>query len=170
MRKVAILLGLVGIFVVIGIIWRLGSSRRSLPCPVWLRWFVEVDNPFTRTNRAATIIEHLELKPDMAVLDIGCGPGRVAVPLAERLPNGQVVAVDIQEGMLRRAKEKAENAKLSNIRFLQTGAGEGKLERNHFDRALLVAVLGEIPNQRAALQGLRCPKARRHTFRDRGHF
>lgn len=151
-KLVGILVGLVGLFLVIGIIWRLASSRRSLPCPVWLRWFVELDNPFTRTNRAATIIEHLELAPDMAVLDVGCGPGRVAVPLAERVLDGEVVAVDIQEGMLRRAKEKAENAKLSNIRFLQTGAGEGNLERNRFDRALLVAVLGEIPDQRAALQ------------------
>jgi ubiquinone/menaquinone biosynthesis C-methylase UbiE len=152
MRRVGILLGVVGVFLVIGIAWRLASRRRSLPCPVWLRWFVELDNPFTRTNRAAAIIEHLELEPDMAVLDVGSGPGRVAVPLAERVPQGEVVAVDIQEGMLRRAKEKAENAHVSNIRFVQAGAGEGKLGRNRFERALLVAVLGEIPNQQAALQ------------------
>ena len=152
MRKVGILLGLIGVSLLVGISWRLASTRRSLPCPVWLRWFVELDNPFTRTNRAATIIEHLELEPDMAVLDVGCGPGRVSIPLAERVPDGEVLAVDIQAGMLRRAKEKAENARLSNIRFVQTGVGEGKLGRNHFDRALAVAVLGEVPNQHAALQ------------------
>ena len=151
MKKVGILLGVVGLLLLVGVTWRLASRRRSLPCPVWLRWFVELDNPFTRTNRAATIIEHLELEDDMAVLDVGCGPGRVAVPLAERVPKGEVVAVDIQDGMLRRAKEKAQNAHVPNIRFVQAGAGEGKLERNHFDRALLVAVLGEIPNQQAAL-------------------
>ena len=145
-------MGVVGLFLLVGVTWRLASRRRSLPCPVWLRWFVELDNPFTRTNRAATIIEHLELEPNMAVLDVGCGPGRVVVPLAKRVPQGEVVAVDIQEGMLRRAKEKAQNAKVSNIRFVQVGAGEGELERNRFDRALLVAVLGEIPNQQAALQ------------------
>jgi SAM-dependent methyltransferase len=152
MRKVGIFLSLVGLLLLIGITWRLASRRRSLPCPVWLRWFVELDNPFTRTNRAATIIEHLEVEPDMVALDVGCGPGRVAVPLALRVPHGEVVAVDIQEGMLRRAKEKAQNANLANIRFLQAGAGEGKLDRNRFDRALLVAVLGEIPDQHAALQ------------------
>ena len=151
-RKLGILFGIVGLFLVTGIIWRLASRHRSLPCPVWLRWFVELDNPFTRTHRATTIIEHLELEPDMAVLDVGCGPGRVAVPLAERVPNGEVVAVDIQEGMLRRAKQKAQNAHISNIRFVQIGAGDGKLERDQFDRALLVAVLGEIPNRHSALQ------------------
>ena len=88
----------------------------------------------------------------MAVLYVGCGPGRVAIPLAQRVPQGEVVAVDIQEGMLRRAKEKALNAHVSNIRFVQAGAGEGKLGRDCFERALLVAVLGEIPNQEAALQ------------------
>jgi ubiquinone/menaquinone biosynthesis C-methylase UbiE len=153
MRKgVRIFLSVFGLLLLIGIVWRLASRGRSLPCPVWLRWFVELDNPFTQTNRAAVIIEHLDLEPNMAVLDVGSGPGRVAVPLAERVRNGEVVALDIQEGMLRRAREKAQNANISNIRFVQAGAGEGQLERNHFDRALLVAVLGEIPDQQAALR------------------
>lgn len=133
-------------------IWRFASGRRSLPCPAWLRWFVELDNPFTKTNRAATIIEHLDLQPEMVVLDFGCGPGRVAVPLAKRVHKGEVVAVDIQAGMLQRTREKAEQANVTNIRFVRAGAGEGKLERDHFDRAVLVTVLGEIPDQRTALK------------------
>jgi ubiquinone/menaquinone biosynthesis C-methylase UbiE len=63
-----------------------------------------------------------------------------------------VVAIDIQPGMLRRAQEKAQAANHGNIRFLQAGAGEGKLGSSRFDRALLVTVLGEIPNRRAALK------------------
>jgi ubiquinone/menaquinone biosynthesis C-methylase UbiE len=53
--------------------------------------------------------------------------------------------------MLRRAQAKAKAANLDNIRFLQVGAGEGKLERSRYDRALLVTVLGEIPDREAAL-------------------
>ncbi len=115
--RVHFLLGFPGLLLLVGIVWRFASRRRSLPCPVWLRWVVELDNPFTRINRAAVIIEHLDLQPDMAVLDVGCGPDRVAVPLAERVPNGEVVAVDIQEGMLKRAQEKARLANVTNIRF-----------------------------------------------------
>ena len=89
----------------------------------------------------------------MRVLDVGCGPGRLTIPVAEKVgPQGQVVAIDIQPGMLRRAQERAKTANLNNIRFLQTGAGEGKLERSQYDRALLVTVLGEIPNREAALK------------------
>jgi len=114
---------------------------------------VELDNPFTKTNRAAVIVQHLDLKPGMAVLDVGCGPGRVTIPIAEQVgQQGEVVAMDIQAGMLHRAEEKARAANLTNIRFLQAAAGEGKLGRNHFDRSLLVTVLGEIPDREAALR------------------
>jgi ubiquinone/menaquinone biosynthesis C-methylase UbiE len=135
-----------------GIIWRLASRRQSLPCPVWLRWLVELDNPFTKTNRSAVILQHLELQPGMRVLDAGCGPGRLTIPAAQRVgAHGKVVAVDIQPGMLARAQEKARQAGLGNIEFVQAGLGEGKLAHDYFDRALLVTVLGEVPDREAAL-------------------
>ena len=40
----------------------------------------------------------------------------------------------------------------AGISFLCAGLGEGKLERNQFDRALLVTVLGEIPAREPALK------------------
>jgi SAM-dependent methyltransferase len=147
-----ILLGLIGLIGLVAVIWRVGSRRRSVPCPVWLRWLVELDNPFTKTNQAAVIVERLELEPGMAVLDAGCGPGRLAIPIARQVgPQGEVVAMDIQAGMLQRAREKAAAANLANIRFLEGGLGDGKLGRNRFDRSVLVTVLGEVPDREAAL-------------------
>jgi ubiquinone/menaquinone biosynthesis C-methylase UbiE len=148
-----LVLSLLGIGLLVGGLWRLASRRHALPCPVWLRWLVELDNPFTKTNRAAVIIQHLELQPDMVVLDMGCGPGRVTIPLARQVgEHGKVVAVDIQPGMLHRAREKARAAQLANIEFVQAGAGVANLGRDRFDRALLVTVLGEIPEREAALK------------------
>jgi ubiquinone/menaquinone biosynthesis C-methylase UbiE len=148
----SLLFGAIVLFVVVTVVWLVVSRRRSLPCPVWLRWFVELDNPFAKNNRAAVILDHLDLQPGMTVLDLGCGPGRLTVPAAQRVgPGGQVVAVDLQAGMLARAKEKARAADLSNIEFVQAGAGEGKLGLGRFDRALLVTVLGEIPDRPGAL-------------------
>lgn len=147
------MLGLLGLIVVVAVVWRLASRRRSLPCPVWLRWLVELDNPFARANRSAVIVEHLDLRPGMAVLDMGCGPGRLTIPIARQVgEQGEVVAVDLQPGMLRRAQEKVQAANLTNVRFVQAAAGEGKLDQGRYDRALLVTVLGEIPDREVALK------------------
>jgi ubiquinone/menaquinone biosynthesis C-methylase UbiE len=148
-----IVLGLITLGLLITFTWRLSSRRHTLPCPVWLRWLVELDNPFTKTNRAAVIIEHLRLQPGMTVLDAGCGPGRLTLPLARGIGNqGKVVAMDIQQGMLRRTREKAEASNLTNIEYLEAGIGEGRLEADRFDVALLVTVLGEIPDRETALE------------------
>jgi trans-aconitate 2-methyltransferase len=51
-------------------------------------------------------IERLGLNGDETVLDAGCGTGRDAATLLERLPAGRVVAVDGSVRMLERARER----------------------------------------------------------------
>lgn len=150
-----ILLLIIAATVLIAVVWRLASRRQSLPCPVWLRWLVELDNPFTKTNRAAFIVETLALSQGMTVLDAGCGPGRLTVPLARSVgPAGSVVALDIQPGMLARARTRTEAAGQANVEFIAAGLGDGKLPACHFDRAVLITVLGEILNPAVALAEL----------------
>ena len=150
----SLVLGAAGLSLLVWVAWRFSSRRYSLPCPVWLRWVVELDNPFTRNNRAAEIIRRLNLTAGMRVADIGCGPGRLTIPIANQIgAHGEVVAVDSQPGMLRRVQQKIDAAKLRNVRLVQAGAGEGALRgHDQLDRALLVTVLGEIPNREAALK------------------
>lgn len=145
------LLLMLGAAVSVWIAWRLISQRRSLPCPPWLSWLLE--NPLTEGIRGQTIIGYLDLQPGMTVLDLGCGPGRLTLLAAEKVwPGGEVTAVDMQEEMLRRARQKIETSGLQNVRFLRAVAGTGRLANGYFDRALLVTVLGEIPDQQTALQ------------------
>ncbi len=151
--NLSIISSIVILIMVLTLVWRFISNRRSLPCPSWLSWMVEMDNPFTKTNRASVIIDLLGLQPGMKVLDAGCGPGRLAIPAAKAIGSqGELTALDIQAGMLARVQEKARTAGLSNIRLMQVELGEGKLEMAYYDRAMLVTVLGEIPEQEAALQ------------------
>lgn len=145
--------GILGLCLFTWILWRLFSRRYSLPCPAWLSFLVEMDNPFVKTARAATIIQHLDLHPGMTVLDVGCGPGRLSIPAAKRVGSkGKVVAMDIQVGMLDRVRKKAQAENLTNIEFFHAGIGDKKLDHGKFDRVLLVTVLGEIPNREAALK------------------
>jgi len=64
--------------------WCPSFRRCSLPCPVWLRWMVALDNPFAKTNWVAEIISHMGLGHGMVLLDAGCDPGRLTIPLAEK--------------------------------------------------------------------------------------
>ncbi len=134
--------------------WRGVSRRRALPCPPWLMWLLE--NPYAMRRTFTPVVERLALRPGLQVLDVGCGYGRLAIPIARLIaPGGEVVGIDIQEGMLRMARKRAEEGGLKNISFRQAGAGEGTLERGRFDRALMVTVLGEIPRQAEALREVR---------------
>lgn len=52
------------------------------------------------------VLERLELHGDEAVLDAGCGSGRVTEELVKRLPNGSLLAVDASEAMIGKARER----------------------------------------------------------------
>lgn len=150
-----ILLYIAVALVIIGLGWRLVSNRHSIPCPAWLGWLVELDNPLARAARAREIIDHLDLEPGMTVLDFGCGTGRVSLPLARRLgPGGRLVAADMQQGMLARTAARLQAEGLDNVELLLAAAGEDKLGDARFDRVLLVSVLGEIPDRETAMAQL----------------
>jgi trans-aconitate 2-methyltransferase len=57
-----------------------------------------------QTRWGAAVLDRLELSGDEAVLDAGCGSGRVTESLAERLPRGHVVAVDASLSMVEAAR------------------------------------------------------------------
>ncbi len=98
-------------------------------------------------------IDRLGLSPGMRVIDVGCGPGRLAIPVARAVgPDGIVFALDIQKGMLERLQKRVDAAGVKNIRPVLGGIGQVEIESNSFDRALLVTVLGEIPDRESALK------------------
>jgi len=52
------------------------------------------------------VLERLELRGDEAAIDAGCGSGRVAERLIDRLPSGSLLAVDASEAMIAKARER----------------------------------------------------------------
>ena len=149
---VFILIILVALLILIALAWRIASRRYTLPCPVWMKGLLDPPSFGGVSARTQKTIGLLDLRPGMSVLDAGCGPGRLTIPIAQRVgPDGEVTAMDLQEGMLREVEVRARAANLTNIRFLRAGIGEGKLGRERFDRAVLITVPGEIPGREAAL-------------------
>jgi ubiquinone/menaquinone biosynthesis C-methylase UbiE len=140
-----ILLALTVLAMIIAIAWRFASRRYMIPCPVWMSGLLDTPHATGMSARTQQTIQHLDLRAGMNVLDAGCGPGRLTIPVAHIVgPSGEVTAMDLQEGMLREAKERAHAANLTNIRFLLSGIGEIP-ERDAALREIFVALkLGGI--------------------------
>jgi SAM-dependent methyltransferase len=63
------------------------------------------------------LLSHLPLSPDMTVLDVGSGPGTLALPIAERVKS--VTAIDFSPGMLDILKAFAKEQRLNNITAIE---------------------------------------------------
>ncbi len=134
--------------------WRAASRRRQLPCPTWLGWLLT--NPYTNAVAGSSaVLDRAELAPGMRLLDVGSGPGRLTIPAAKMVgPTGHVVALDLQEAMLERVRAASGSQGLANVSTVRAGIESGGLAPGSFDRALLVTVLGEVPNPQAAMRAL----------------
>jgi len=109
-----------------------------------------LDNPLARLQ-AARYVRRLPVEPGMRVLDVGCGPGRLALPVARIVgEGGEVLAVDLQPEMLAIVERRAARGGVRNVRTHRAAAGDGSIPVGPYDLALLVAVLGEIPVDRRA--------------------
>lgn len=71
-----------------------------------------LDSPF-----AAQFMAHLRTEPEWSVLDVGCGPGTLAIPLAGLVR--RVTALDYSAAMLAELAKRAKAAKLKNITPIQ---------------------------------------------------
>lgn len=63
------------------------------------------------------LLDKLELKGSPKVLDLACGTGVMAIEIAKRLRESEILGIDISKEMLNLAKIEAEREGLSNIRF-----------------------------------------------------
>ena len=156
MPALTIVMGiLVVILIGLGIAWRQASRHDQIPCPTSLAWMV--DNPLAGiVSGTQTTLDRIGIEPGMRLLDVGCGPGRLSIPAAGRVgPGGTVMAFDVQEGMIALLKNKAAQKGITNIETrLGDIAADQSLPADHFDRAWMVTVLGEVPDQAGALRTL----------------
>ncbi|KAH7921973.1 UbiE family methyltransferase [Leucogyrophana mollusca] len=72
----------------------------------------------TAVNSAAYLLPYL--KPNMRILDIGCGPGTITIDFARLVPEGHVVGLEYAPDVLPQARATAAEQGVTNIEF-QTG-------------------------------------------------
>jgi ubiquinone/menaquinone biosynthesis C-methylase UbiE len=144
-------LALAGVAAVVGAAfwWRKNPSA----CPYSQRFWVEAPHPFITRDRLREI---LDPKAGERVLEVGPGTGYYALPVAGWLePGGRLEVVDVQQEMLDHTLERAREQGIGNIAPTLADARSLPFGDDSFDGAYLVTVLGEIPDQGAALRELR---------------
>ncbi len=118
-------------------------------CPVWLGFVLA--NPLRRllTNPEKLLAPYVE--PGMTVLEIGPGMGFFSIPMAQIVgPNGKLVTVDVQEGMLKRLGKRATRAGLADrmdVRLCPPDSLGIDDLNGKADFGFLFAVAHEVPDQ-----------------------
>jgi ubiquinone/menaquinone biosynthesis C-methylase UbiE len=128
--------------------WRKNPSA----CPYGQRFWVEAPHPLITRPRLQRV---LAPRAGERLLEVGPGTGYYALPVAGRLaPGGTLELLDVQREMLDHTLTRAAAAGLDGIVATQADATAMPYEDASVDGAYLVAVLGEIPDQEAALREL----------------
>lgn len=79
----------------------------------------------TASNSAAHLLPTLEEKarqnPSLTLLDVGAGSGTITASLAPYMPQGKIIATDISNDILQRAKQHAEEVGVGEMVETQEG-------------------------------------------------
>ncbi len=97
------------------------------------------------------LMEFLQLSGDETVLDAGCGSGFHSLLMAEQLPKGEVIAVDVSTEMLDQLRKNAKKAGVSDrIQVVHADGLHLDLEDESVDRALSAAVWHHLDDPQGA--------------------
>lgn len=96
-------------------------------------------------ERLTLLIRSLHLQPGQVVADIGAGSGVISMMMAEQvLPDGEVLAVDIQQEMLDRLQMRCEAAGVTNVKPVKGSDQSPNLPPESVDLAIMVDVYHEF--------------------------
>ncbi|MFQ5806605.1 MAG: class I SAM-dependent methyltransferase [Phycisphaerae bacterium] len=114
----------------------------------WTRW--------TILHGRRRAVARLELRPESAVLEVGCGTGLNFRYVLDYLnpARGRLVGVDFSPDMLRQAERRVAARGWQNVELLEADATKLNLHR-HFDGVLFTYSLTMIPDFPAAIDRAR---------------
>ncbi len=117
-------------------------------CPVWIGYLLA--SPLRKLFQNPNKILKPHVKPGMTVVDVGSAMGFFNLPLARLVgPEGKVLAVDSQEGMINVLRKKTKRAGLLDRvepRLCSSTSLELADYQGQIDFALAFAVVHEVPD------------------------
>lgn len=99
-------------------------------------------------------IAALDLKPDAVIADIGAGSGYYTFRIAKLVPDGQVMAVDIQPEMIAFLEAKEKELGLSNVTAHLGTIEDTQLDPESIDAALMVDAYHEFSHPHEIMKSI----------------
>ncbi len=97
------------------------------------------------------LLARVGVHPTARCLDVGCGGGDVTKALAQLVPEGSVVGVDLDETKLELARKEAADAGIANIEFRKEDVMKPPRKGELFDVVYVRFLLTHLPNPTGAL-------------------
>jgi len=108
----------------------------------------------TLEERPDEMIAALPIEPDHVLADIGAGSGYMSFRLSARVPEGKVLAVDIQPEMLEMLEKQRSARGIENVETVLGTLTDPRLPADSVDLALLVDAYHEFSQPHEMLQAL----------------
>jgi len=118
------------------------------------RWMDRISRESEETPELA--LDLIGITPGTVVADVGAGSGYMTTRLAQRVgPGGQVLAEDIQPGLLSLLHDKLERDHIRNVELIVGTEDDAGLPADAVDLVLLVDVYHELSRPAAMMQSLK---------------
>jgi ubiquinone/menaquinone biosynthesis C-methylase UbiE len=106
----------------------------------------------TAENSAAFLLPHL--RRNMAVLDVGCGPGNITAGLARKVDHGSIIGIDLADAVIEVALSE-QSQKAVNLTFQVGDVYQLNFPDAHFDVVYAHQVLQHLARPVEALEEMR---------------
>ena len=103
----------------------------------------------TETYARKLAATQARMRPEMEVLELGCGTGSTALEHAPHVAH--ITATDVSAAMIGIGRAKAEAAGIGNVAFRQSGVEDFDAPDGSYDMVLALNLLHLLPDRTAAL-------------------
>jgi precorrin-6B methylase 2 len=100
------------------------------------------------------VVANMNLEPDHVVADIGAGTGYFSFRIAQQVPQGRVLAVDIQPEMLTLIEQRKAQEGVDNIQGIRGQIDNPNLPPESIDAAIMVDAYHEFSHPFEMIRGI----------------
>jgi len=130
----------------------MGREIGVIMSPEGARWLDRGER--AREERPDLVLEAMEIEPDWVVADIGAASGYYTFRLSSRVPDGRVLAVDIQPELLQLIEKRSTLSGVDNVEPMLGTIDDPRLPESSVDAVLLVDSYHEFSHPREMMKAI----------------